>query len=185
MNGITMKMNGITIFRGMLFASLVGSLFIGCDISFTMVDGYSFDFTGQKTEKTESGSFSEGVQEIEVENKFGDIKVRRVGDDEPGWSWDAAVWADSEEMSAALLEDMFLDIQTADGKQVWKLILPDSKSDLNGASSNLTFRVPAGMQVRLVNSHGNLDVAGFDGRLDAENSHGSVSLLDLSGASFG
>jgi hypothetical protein len=176
-------MNGMASFRALLFASLVSSLFIGCDINFTMVDGYSFDFTGQKTEKTESGSFDDGVQEIEVENKFGDIKVTLATDDEPGWSWDAAVWADSEELSAVLLEDTFLDIQTIDGKQIWKLVLPESKSDLNGVTSNLTFRVPAGMQVNLQNSHGNLDISKLDGKLDARNRHGDVALLGLSGES--
>ena len=174
-------MNRFGKLRDLLLFSLIGGLFIGCDVNFTMVDGYSFDFTGQKSEKSESGAFHEGIQEIEVENRFGDIKVILAANEEPGWSWDAAVWGDSAELSAALLEDTFLDIQTVNGKQIWKLMLPEAKRDLNGVSSNLMFRVPAGMRVRLQNSHGNLDISGLDGTLDAENSHGSVSLLGLSG----
>lgn len=174
-------MNGMASLRALLIATLVSSLFVGCDINFTMIDGYSFDYSGPKSEKTESGSFDESVQEIEVENKFGDIKVTLATDEEPGWSWNAAVWADTEELSAVLLEDIFLDIQTVDGKQIWKLVLPESKADLNGVKSNLTFRVPAGMQVNLQNSHGNLDISKLDGKLDANNRHGDVSLLGLSG----
>ena len=174
-------MNGFGKICGVLLFSMIGGLFIGCDVNFTMVDGYTFDFTGEKSEKSESGSLGEGVQVIEVENRFGDIKVTLAASEDPGWSWDAAVWGDSAEISAALLEDTFLDIQTVDGKQVWKLMLPEAKRDLNGVASNLQFRVPNGMQVRLLNSHGNLDISGLDGTLDAENSHGDVSLLDLSG----
>ena len=175
-------MNSVCL-RSLLVAVLASGFFIGCDINFTMIDGYSFDYSGQKTEKTESGSFSDGIQEIQVENKFGDIKMTLASDEKPGWSWDAAVWAESEELSAVLLEDLFLDIQTVDGKQVWKLVLPESKSDLNGVTSNLTFRIPAGMQVNLHNSHGNLDISKLDGELDAVNRHGDVSLTSLSGKS--
>ena len=176
-------MNGMAILRTTLFASMISCLVIGCDVNFTMTDGYYFNFSGPKSEKTESGSFAEGVEQIEIENKFGDIKITAARDDAPGWTWTAAVWADSEELSELLLEDIFLDIQTVEGKQIWKLVMPESKADLNGVKSDLTFRVPTGMQVSLQNSHGNLALSNLDGELNANNRHGDVALIGLKGQS--
>ncbi len=167
--------------RGVLLATFGSLLCVGCDIQFTMTDGYSFTYSGEQKEKTEEGDFDESVEKINIENRFGDVKIISAGADEPGWTWQATVWADTEEMAATLLEDMFLEVTTEGSTQVWELVLPESKSDLNGLSSNLTFRVPNAMQVRLKNSHGNVEATDLEGNLDAVNQHGDVKLQNLTG----
>ncbi len=156
-------------------------LLAGCHVNFSSFDGYSFDFTGSKKEKHETGKLGDGIKRIEVENRFGDLKLVPATDNETGWSWDATCWADSDEMAQTQLEDMFLDIETIGDTQSWKLVMPESSRELNGVKSDLTIRVPAGLQVKLLNAHGNLEAAGVDSELTAENSHGDISLSELTG----
>ena len=176
---IAMKFNQ---FYSRFFCALaMCCLLTGCEVNFRSFDGYSFDFTGSKKEKHETGKLDDGIKRIEVENRFGDLKLVPATDDETGWSWDATCWADSDEMAQTQLDDMFLDIETIGETQSWKLVMPESSRDLNGVKSDLTIRVPAGLQVKLLNAHGNLEAVGIDSDLTAENSHGDISLSELTG----
>ncbi len=164
----------------MLMLALVGCVLLsGCNIS--IVGGYSFNFTGEKVDKSESGSFAEGIQLIKVENQFGDIKVVSDAEGEAGWQWDASCWGDSVELAEIGLEDTFLDIQTEGQIQTWTLIMPEEMSDINGVKSDFTFRVPTGIDVSFINSHGNIEADSLDSNFTSNNSHGNVSLTNMKG----
>jgi hypothetical protein len=176
---MTMK-NSIT---NSLSACILCCLLSGCHFGVNIVDGYSFDYTGTKRDKVESGNLAAGINEIRVENRFGDLVIESAADGETGWTWDASCWASSDEMAKEHLDALLLSVETSGDSQSWKLDLPNKKNDLRGVRSNLKIRVPSGLQVKLVNAHGNLEVSNIDAHLTAENSHGDVSLNGLAGKS--
>lgn len=153
----------------------------GCNINFNYVDGFSFDYTGETAEKNENDSIAAEVKTIEIENRFGDVKIEAT-DGEFGWNWDLKVWADSSDDANAYLELIEMQVSEDDGKQTWRLILPEeNKNLLKGVKSNLTLLVPKGVKTEMVNRHGDSDVRGVGGSLDLENAHGNLHVEDLSG----
>jgi hypothetical protein len=152
----------------------------GCDISFTMTDGYSFNWTGQTAEHSEEGTFDEGVTKIKIVNKFGNVNISEA-DGEPGWSWNAKVWADSQELADQFMDDLFMDVQTDGNTQTWTISLPESSSDLNGVKSNLTMKLPADVSAKIENRHGNSIVKDLTSNVDLNNAHGDVDINRVTG----
>jgi hypothetical protein len=158
----------------------VGLAFSGCNLNFSMVDGYMFTNTGQTAQSTEEGKFSEGINAIDVVNQFGNVKIElAVG--EPGWKWDSKVWADSQEWADLLIYELAMDVQTNGQTQTLHVVLPEPTSDLNGIESNLTLMLPPDVKVNLRNSHGNVSAAKIYADVSLENSHGNVDLNELHG----
>ena len=59
-----------------LALALYTGLQVGCNVQINgNFNGYSFDYTGQKLDKSDTGTFDDGVVQIQVANKFGDITV--------------------------------------------------------------------------------------------------------------
>ena len=168
--------NPVSTFSVFLVAATLS--FTGCNL---VSSGYSFNYQGETAETMEQGDFGEGVTQIEVLNKFGDVNVTLAQGD-AGWTWEAKVWADSQELADTFLEELSMDVQTEGDKQVWTITMPDSSADLNGVKSNLTFKVPADVKVNLENAHGNIDVGELSANVVLSNGHGNVKVENLSGS---
>lgn len=154
--------------------------FAGCNLSFTMVDGYSFDRTGETAEFSDDGEFSEGITEIKIINKFGDVKIASA-DGEPGWSWNSKVWADTQELADLYIDDLAMEVDTVGNTQTWTIVMPEASSDLNGVESNLTLRIPDGVETKLENRHGNVMIRNLSSRVDLKNAHGDIDVKSVTG----
>jgi hypothetical protein len=153
----------------------------GC--SFSINGGYSFSFTGDTAENSEQGVFSDGIEQIEVVNRFGDVDIT-LAESDPTWTWDSKVWANSQERADALLETLSMDVTTDGNTQTWTIVMPESSSDLKGVQSNLTMKVPADVDVKLLNAHGNVRIDGMTARVDLTNSHGNVNASKIAKGSI-
>ncbi|MFK7768691.1 MAG: hypothetical protein AB8B55_15835 [Mariniblastus sp.] len=169
-----------SIFSGLCLVA-AALTFSGCNIM--VAGGYSFNYTGQTAQSLESGVFSEGVTQIEVVNKFGDVNVMLAQGD-PGWTWDKEVWADSQQQADVFLDDLLMNVETVGDKQTWTILMPESSSDLNGVKSNLTFSLPADIKVKLENAHGNVNAENLTARVDLTNSHGNLKASNLADGSL-
>ncbi len=165
----------------LLSVALISLLATGCNLSFSMVDGYTFDQTGEIAESVDSGSFSAGLTELKVENKFGNIEIATT-DGEPGWSWNKKVWGETQEMADIFLDQVILDVQTNGSTQTMTLVLPEPDSDFNGLDSKLILKVPAGIKTKLINAHGDTAASNLDGDFELESRHGNVSLREMAGS---
>ena len=136
--------------------------------------GYSFNFKGDTAETSEQGVFTEGITQIEIDNRFGNVDISLAKGD-PGWTWESKVWADGQELADTLLEELSMDVSTVGDKQTWTIAMPEASSDLNGVQSNLTLKMPADVKVKLTNAHGNVKVENMTANLDLNNSHGNLN----------
>lgn len=152
----------------------------GCNMSFTMVDGYRFDRTGETAEHSEEGSFSEGIRQIKIDNRFGNVKVS-TATGEPGWTWDAKVWGETQELADQFIDELSMEVQTNGDTQTWTVVLPEKSPDLNGVESNLTLNVPSDVSVKLANRHGHVQIRNIASAVELENAHGDVELKSLTG----
>jgi type 1 fimbria pilin len=146
-----------------------------------MVDGYTFNYRGEEVEASDEGIFSEGITELVVENKFGNLEIA-TAKGEAGWSWSKKVWGETPEMAEIFLDQVNLDVQTEGTTQTMKLVLPEHDPDFNGVKSHLVLNVPVGIKAKLINGHGNVEASNLDGEFELENRHGNVELTDLSGS---
>jgi hypothetical protein len=167
------------------FATITGLALIclmltGCQLNFSMVDGYSFDRTGVTADKVIEGQFNQDITVIEIENKFGSINVE-TADGKPSWTWEAKVWADDHELADMFISELEMDDVGLGHTQTLTIKLPESSRALNGIESNLTLRIPPGVQANLINSHGNLIANQLTNELNIQNQHGDVSLREISG----
>ena len=127
------------------------------------------------------GDIPAGLALVDVENRFGTVKV--VGSDEPtgSWSWSLTVRAATEEdgqRAAALarcpaerMEDRF---QIA-------VSLPDSRGEW-AFSSEIEVRLPRAMAARVENHFGRIEVGGLAGAVQVSGQNGAVELRDIGGA---
>ncbi len=168
---------------GTFFAFAIAVLSListGCNFNFTMVDGYTFDYSGDALEASDEGTFSDGITELIVENKFGNVEIS-TAEGEAGWSWSKKVWGETPEMAEVFLDQVSLDVQTDGTTQTMKLVLPEHDPDFNGVKSHLVLNVPTRIKANLINGHGNVEASNLDGEFELENRHGNVELRSLTG----
>lgn len=157
--------------------------FSGCHLNFTMVDGYFFDYTGETAEFQDQGSIDEGVTKIKINNQFGNVKISH-SIDQPGWTWNSTVWAESQELADQFIQEFVMDVVTDGNTQTWTVLLPESSAELNGVKSNLTLVVPSDVEIQLENRHGDVDLSELTGPLVAKNSHGNLVANQIAGGSL-
>lgn len=164
-----------------LFLTTSVLTFSGC--SFSINGGYSFNYSGETAESTEEGAFSDGIEQIEIVNKFGDVQVS-LAESDPSWTWESKVWANGQERADELLKTLSMDVATDGKTQTWTFLMPESSPDLKGVQSNLTMEVPAGVEVKLSNAHGNVIVNNMTANVDLTNSHGNLNASKIASGSI-
>lgn len=148
---------------------------VGCNVTYHR--GLQFDFRGETAERGTSGGM-EAVEVVQVDNRFGDVKVEPGVNGDYRWSWNLKVWSNSPQEAELWLDEIRLDVAEAGGMASWTLVLPEDAEGLRGVKSDLTLHIPATAQVRVTN-RGNVDVARVEGPVELRNKHGDVRLTDL------
>ena len=154
--------------------------------SFTISDGYKFDYKGKSVSKVDSGLLSPEVKTIEIDNRFGDVKVQTVQGD-GNWTWEGKCWATEKEDAETFLTELVLTVEESeqsDGstRKKWSLTMPDQDSKLRGVKSNLTINVSPDVAVIVNNPHGNQMVKGVAGGATLSAEHGDIDISNVSGA---
>ena len=166
--------------RSALVSLSIGLLTLaGCHWS----SSHNWSFTGATAEQSLTGEFSDGIKRVVVVNEFGDVKIN-LAEGQPGWKWDAKVWADTQPIADEFLEIVSMDVQTDGDTQTWTLVLPEISDMLNGVKSNITLRLPAEVQAGVSNRHGDVSIENLQTAVAIENAHGNVFAKQLGDAQF-
>lgn len=178
-------MKSISFFHRFTLVALTVAMlgFSGCRMNFSMVDGYFFDFSGETAEFQDQGAIDEGVTIVKIDNRFGDVKIVHATD-QPGWTWESKVWADTQELADQFIQEFVMDVQTEGDTQTWTVLLPESSAELNGVQSNLTLNVPSHVEVQLENRHGDVELKDLTGTLVVENAHGNLDARQIAGGTL-
>ena len=155
----------------------------GC--SFTISDGYMFDYKGKSVSKVKSGLLAPEIKTIEIDNRFGDVNIQTI-DGEGDWNWEGKTWATEKADAEGFLENLEMiveQVEQSDGtaKQKWSLVMPEQNSKLRGVKSNLTINVNADISVVVNNRHGNHSIKGVAGDVRSTCEHGDIDASKLSG----
>lgn len=199
----------------LLLAAITVTL-ASCKQGRVSVNGYQFDRRGETASRQDQGSISAEIRSVRIDHQFGRVHIA-VADGDPHWSWELTCWAESQETALEFTDRITLQVDQAADNGSWVLNLPPAPvPELRGVESNLTLAVPATTRVEVVNrfggtaihnvtggtharcQHGDLELVGLAGNIDAEtsfaalraegisggrlvNRHGSLSALDTSG----
>lgn len=157
----------------------------GCNLNFTISDGYSFNYQGVTTTLEDGGEIPTTIQTIKIDNRFGNVDVDVVTTDAtPNWSWTGTIWAPTESLAEVFTKELVVEVGLNDATQSLTLIMPERNSNLNGVESNFTIAVPTNMVVQVTNRHGDVDADGLGNQLQANVGFGdlrtqSCSQLDV------
>lgn len=158
----------------LLLSSLI--CLTGCHFSFT--DGYMFDYSGIELEQQSRGEFPEGIKNVTVENRFGNVVVSNHTEGQVGWEWTGKVWSGDEELGELFLDELQLAESIDNGEFSLILTMPEPDKELNGVKSHLTIYLPEGVAFNSTNSHGNTQVSGVRETISTKNRHGNTQLLN-------
>lgn len=146
----------------------------GCNIRF-VTDGYSFDHRGVIAPRRQEGSIAPAAGLVEVQNRFGRVRVEAAGKDFR-WSWELRVWANDQETAEKLRQEVRLEVEEKPDSMRWTVTLPKPPvPELRGVESNLTLRVPESVTVKLENSFGPVEAERIGGG-KIRNQHGSIAV---------
>ncbi|MEO1999736.1 MAG: hypothetical protein ABGZ17_31215, partial [Planctomycetaceae bacterium] len=145
------------------------------------VNGYTFDFTGERVTRNEEGKIAPDVKTIVVENRFGAVAIA-TGAEEPRWEWEISCWADTAVVAKQYTSRVTCEVDSHNGRHSWKLVIPEPPvDDLRGVISNVALLVPPGVHVELSNSHGDNKIHGVTGGTKARCQFGNLGLFNLGG----
>ena len=151
--------------------------------SFRVVNtgGYSFDKTGEKRTKEETGAIAGSMGTIEISHKFGEVRVFG-SDGPPEFSWTLSCWGRTLEDAERFLEEITLERSETGSVHRYELKIPERPGNaLRGVESLLTLHVPPSVEVRVKNSFGDAEVRNISGAVLGDCSHCSAELEDLTG----
>lgn len=143
--------------------------------------GYSFDKTGEKRTKEESGAIATSIGILEISHKFGEVRVFG-SDGPPEFSWTLSCWGKTLDDAERFLEEITLERTETGSVHRYVLKIPEKPgSTLRGVESLLTLHVPPTIEVRVKNSFGDAEVRNISGSVLGDCSHCSAELEDLGG----
>ena len=140
---------------------------------------------GVDAERLESGAVPATLERLEVENRFGDLRVVvSEGGVAPGWEWRLTCWGDTLSEAEMLVKEIKLEARPDEEgiALALRLVVPESPpAALRGIESDLTVRVPPGTRVTAENRFGPSTFEGTRGGLLARCGHGSVDVREVRG----
>jgi DUF4097 and DUF4098 domain-containing protein YvlB len=141
--------------------------------------GYSSADYRYTTNVVRQGEISGSLRALEVDNRFGPVRV--VGTDAPAgdWSWTLTVRArDEESAREAAAADLL--VRTDSDRLRLALSLPDSDGRWQ-FQSELEIRVPKSLTVRTENRFGATEIAGITGNMEPRGQNGAVEIREVAG----
>ena len=169
-------------------ALLCLSLLTGCDdqsgtSGILVVDGYRFNFKGERATRTEGGIIPATAGTIIVDNRFGAVEIATGdADEEPRWQWEISCWAGSVAEATEYTRQITCEVDSNNGEYRWKLEIPKTPGEsLTGVRSNVALLVPANVEVQLINAYGDSNIHGIQGGTQARCQFGNLGLFELEG----
>ena len=141
------------------------------------------EIAGRKHQWESEEAFStEGLQEVEIANLYGDIRIQTEPIDDIHVRLTKVVFHNSEERARQIAEQIELSSQVDDGA----LRLTTNRVELDRSSKFNThwlLRIPEEMtaQLMVLNAYGKIQVSGVRAPCDLKNSHGEVEVDDVVG----
>lgn len=167
-------------FAALIAAPLLLALAGGCIYVHDSSSGFSDADLQSVTNRTLSGEIPAEIKSVEIDNRFGSLRVVAAEREPANWSWkltvqartDAAAqqWADAANCSAV-----------RDGDHLRLTVsMPDS-SGRRRIQSDLEIRVPKSAAVRTRNQFGRTTISGVGGDVEATGQNGSIELRAIGG----
>jgi hypothetical protein len=117
---------------------------------------------------------------IEIENRFGDVRVTASEGEAGSWSWDLTVSARTDALAQEAAGQAHCRAERVGRKIKLIVTLPERMRDTR-FRSDLAVRVPRATSVRTVNRFGTLVITDLANQVDANNQHGRVEIRNVSG----
>ena len=167
-------------FAILMGAALIPVAFSGC---FIRNFGYSFDYAGSQSSRTETGDISANCQSIEIINRWGNISVQEVtsADATATWTWTGTTWGSTADDADVYLAELDMIVTEENQSIKFEVVYPKPSQELRGIKSHLTLQIPQGASINIKNRHGESIAKGISGTTTIKNSHGDVSLTDMMG----
>ena len=158
----------VLLFAGGLFALQAGVLgWFGGDLPAT-------------ASRAGRGTISADAKKIEVENRFGEVKVIVADQDSPGWTWKAQAWAKTDDLAKATASQMRVDVETNGESLQLVVVFPDEKRNRR-FKSDLEIHAPKSCAIRARNGFGPTSIMGVDGPVEARCELGSLEVRRIRG----
>ncbi len=130
---------------------------------------------------TQGGAVPADLTDLEVDNKFGSVKVTGVTDGPMEWSWQATVRAPTDELAQAAARDVRCTAVIDHGRLRLTVAFPVAKGQ-TGFASDLAIRVPARVRVQTTNQFGDTEIADVSGGVEAGGQSGAITVRQVGGA---
>jgi hypothetical protein len=130
--------------------------------------------------RTQNADISPDVKTIEVENKFGEVKVVAVESGPVGWSWKLETRAKTDALAQADAALVTLAAETNGDHLRLALVLPEKNRDWQ-LVSDLELHVRKASAIRVRNHFGPVEITGVDGPVDARSESGMIEVHDVQG----
>lgn len=130
------------------------------------------------TNLTQTGEIPAGLKRLEVDNRFGDIRVvgSEVGPAE--WTWNLTVRARTDALAQAAAAQASCNAQCEGDRLRLVVSLPEADKK-HRFQSNLDLRVPKMVAVRIQNRFGSTEVSDLDGEIEATSQHGAMEFRNI------
>ncbi len=143
-----------------------------------------FSWFGGDLPSTARRTGREGIapeaKSIEVENRFGEVRVVAVDLETPGWTWHAQAWAKTEALAEAAAAEMKVEVETNGESLRINVIFPDEISNRR-FRSDLEIHAPKSCAIRALNAFGPMTIIGVDGPVEAHGRLGSIEVRGVRG----
>jgi len=131
------------------------------------------------TNVTQRASLPSDFQSLEVDNRFGAVRITASESGPFDWVWELTVKARSAEQARKGAEAVTFTAKTNAGRVQLIVSLPNSSSSSRTSfQSDLEIRAPQSVAVQTRNGFGETRISGVQGEVEATSQHGSMEIRD-------
>ena len=130
------------------------------------------------TNLTQTGAIPADLKRLEVDNRFGNVRVVGSEKDPVEWTWKLTVRARTEALAQLGAAQAACNAQR-DGDRLRLVVsLPETDRKYR-VQSDLDLRLPKPAAVRVQNRFGSIEISDVDGELEATGQHGAMELRNI------
>ncbi|MCK4942052.1 MAG: DUF4097 family beta strand repeat protein [Candidatus Aminicenantes bacterium] len=148
-------------------------IFEGCstDSKYLLDKNHPHEFTGIK-------STFENIRTLDIENLAGSIKIRPTLESKVVVKWIKIIYHKSRERAVGFQERIEIRPNVTDGHLKFDVVSQD-KFPYRRARIFFDVLIPGGVQLKLINRYGDIEVESSDGKVDIDNKYGDILAKDI------
>ena len=148
----------------------------GCDSHFT--NGWSAADLNAVTNVIQAAEIPIGLKTLEVDNRFGMVRIIGTDSGIPGWTWKLAVHAKNDSVAQQIASASSCKAELDGDKLKLVVSLPDTKEP-HSIQSDFQISVPKLAAVRTHNRFGPTEITDLVGNVEATGQNGSLEIRNI------